>query len=412
MAGNRDSAERRNFPRLPVHLRATIFAVFLGCEIPCTVTELSLSGCRVSTDRDFRGAIDSRVEVCFTARGTSFRLCGLTQWTEGTRDVGVRFLGMTARREIDLADVLAEVGVDLEAEAAKEAVQWAESRKILEEAAAAIPALRADLAQKRAAQECARKAAESAAWEAQEAARKLRETQTLHDDADRLCAELAAKEAARQQALAASLEFDRAAPPSVPQPSIPVPTAAAAPSAAAAPPSRPNAELPAWAAAHPAAAPTDAAAASPHSAAAPAQVAAAPAHPAAAAPRAAAPSARERRHETRHAVDAQAGVFLLDVRSKIMGRILDVSLSGCRIRFAEKFPVGIYRRVETEFILDGLPFRLPGVVQSLHDKFHAGIRFLDVSERKREQLLQVIQEITDMQQEAQQHPPNQQSACA
>ncbi len=101
---------------------------------------------------------------------------------------------------------------------------------------------------------------------------------------------------------------------------------------------------------------------------------------------------RERRVEKRHAVDSRATILLVDVRARIAGRILDVSLSGCRIHTDERFPVGIYRRVETEFTIDGLPFRLGGVVQSLHDKFTVGVRFLDMSMRKREQLFEVIAE--------------------
>ena len=90
-------------------------------------------------------------------------------------------------------------------------------------------------------------------------------------------------------------------------------------------------------------------------------------------------------------------VHFIDVRAQISGRILDLSMSGCRIRTSERFPVGIYRRVETEFKLDGLPFRLGGVVQSVHDKFTVGIRFLDVSPRKRDQLAFLMDEIEVMQ---------------
>ena len=105
------------------------------------------------------------------------------------------------------------------------------------------------------------------------------------------------------------------------------------------------------------------------------------------------PSRRERRQQSRHAVDSRATIYFVDVRAEIAGRIIDVSLSGCRIRSDERFPVGIYRRVETEFMLDGLPFRLGGVVQSMHDKFTVGIRFLDMSERKREQLVELMEEM-------------------
>ncbi len=101
----------------------------------------------------------------------------------------------------------------------------------------------------------------------------------------------------------------------------------------------------------------------------------------------------DRRSQPRYAVDEAATVYFIDVRAQISGRILDLSLSGCRIRTCERFPVGIYRRVETEFKLDGLPFRLGGVVQSVHDKFTVGIRFLDLSLRKRDQLASLMDEI-------------------
>lgn len=104
----------------------------------------------------------------------------------------------------------------------------------------------------------------------------------------------------------------------------------------------------------------------------------------------------ERRSQPRYAVDAFTKIFFIDVRAHMAGRILDLSMSGCRIRTDERFPVGIYRRVEAEFKLDGMPFRLPGVIQSLHNKFTVGIRFLDLSPRKLEQLGQLVEEVEEM----------------
>lgn len=104
---------------------------------------------------------------------------------------------------------------------------------------------------------------------------------------------------------------------------------------------------------------------------------------------------RERRAQARHAVETNATILFIDVRAQIAGRTLDLSMSGCRIRADARFPVGIYRRVEMQFKLDGLPFRLAGVVQSLHDKFTIGIRFLDMSPRKRDQLAQLMEEIVE-----------------
>jgi hypothetical protein len=77
----------------------------------------------------------------------------------------------------------------------------------------------------------------------------------------------------------------------------------------------------------------------------------------------------------------------------VPGSVLDISSGGCHIRTDRRFPVGIFRRVETEFCIEGVPLRLAGVTQAIYDPFNVGIRFLDVSERKRDQLLQLIEEV-------------------
>ena len=105
---------------------------------------------------------------------------------------------------------------------------------------------------------------------------------------------------------------------------------------------------------------------------------------------------RERRAQARHQVDTSATILLVRVGSALRGRILDLSPGGCRIRTDERFPVGIYTRVEAEFRFQGLPFRLSGVIQAIHNRNTVGIRFLDLSERKREQILELIGEIEEM----------------
>jgi hypothetical protein len=109
---------------------------------------------------------------------------------------------------------------------------------------------------------------------------------------------------------------------------------------------------------------------------------------------------RERRAQVRHAVDTSAAICLIHSGSKLKGRVLDLSTEGCRIRTDDRFPVGIYTRIETEFHLEGAPFRLAGVIQVIHDRREVGIRFLDVSERKRGQLVRLIIEIEQMQEAA------------
>jgi len=101
-----------------------------------------------------------------------------------------------------------------------------------------------------------------------------------------------------------------------------------------------------------------------------------------------------RREDSRFDVDDSAAILLVRVGSTLPGRILDLSLSGCRIRTRARFPVGIYTRVEIEFRHQGVRFRLGGVIQAIHDCNTVGIRFLDVSERKRQQVEELIEEIS------------------
>lgn len=102
---------------------------------------------------------------------------------------------------------------------------------------------------------------------------------------------------------------------------------------------------------------------------------------------------RQRRFEPRHEIETNAVIHLINLAADVNGRILDLSLGGCHIRTERRFPVGVFRRVEVEFRIEGLPFRLGGVTQAIYDPFNVGIRFLDLSDRKREQLLQLIDEI-------------------
>lgn len=102
---------------------------------------------------------------------------------------------------------------------------------------------------------------------------------------------------------------------------------------------------------------------------------------------------RERRIGRREPVDTSAVIHLIKIGSKMRGQILDLSLGGCRIRTNDRFPVGIYTRVETEFRLHGQAVLLAGVIQAVHDRHQVGVRFLDVSERKRDQLVSLIEEL-------------------
>lgn len=105
----------------------------------------------------------------------------------------------------------------------------------------------------------------------------------------------------------------------------------------------------------------------------------------------------ERRSHSRHAVDTSAAIILVRIASRLSGRIVNLSFGGCRILCDQRFPVGIFTRVEAEFRIDGITFRLGGVVQGIYDRNTVGIRFLDMSPRKRGQLEQLIEEIREAQ---------------
>lgn len=112
----------------------------------------------------------------------------------------------------------------------------------------------------------------------------------------------------------------------------------------------------------------------------------------------AASSQQERRTSPRHKVNGSAVIHLVQAGCAIHGRILDLSIGGCHIRTGASFPKEVYTRVEAEFCLEGSPFRLGGIVQGFHDREHrdVGIRFLDMSERKRKQVEDLIHEIEEL----------------
>src|SRR6185437_2092569 len=73
-----------------------------------------------------------------------------------------------------------------------------------------------------------------------------------------------------------------------------------------------------------------------------------------------------RRREPRQDVDSRVVIRLVNLAADVRGQIIDISKGGCRIRTDRPFPVGVFRRVEVDFCVDGLPFRFPGVTQAIY----------------------------------------------
>jgi hypothetical protein len=106
----------------------------------------------------------------------------------------------------------------------------------------------------------------------------------------------------------------------------------------------------------------------------------------------------ERRAHPRFGVNSPATLILVRSGSRLYGKVLDLSAGGCRICLDEDFLQGIYTRVETEFYVEGTPLRLGGVVQAIQRRRQLGIRFLEITERKRRQLLELIEEMRESRQ--------------
>jgi c-di-GMP-binding flagellar brake protein YcgR len=325
---------RRAAPRLDVDEDARLLLVEHGSTVSCRIVDISLSGCRLRTKERFTAGSMVCVEVAFKVRGLAFRFSGMTQWTDGRHLVGIRFAGVSARRREELVEALCEV----EAENAAKAAQQAAEQRAAEEQAAALEHAAAVKSAERAAQRRPLILIPAPGMAAQQVAEKLDPEGGGNGGAR-------GTEGGRgpqRRVLVAGVE-DGGFNPRIK------------------PTELPRALAPEFAS--------------------PSQAKLAP---------------RERRVQSREEVDTKAVIFLINIASRLRGRILDLSPGGCRIRADERFPVGIYTRVETEFRLGGLPFRLGGVIQAIHDRRTVGIRFLDMSSRKREQVTQLIEEIRQM----------------
>jgi PilZ domain len=103
----------------------------------------------------------------------------------------------------------------------------------------------------------------------------------------------------------------------------------------------------------------------------------------------------ELRGQPRPAMHRFATIILAKDGSRFPGRIVNLSLSGCSIHTDERISVGIYSRVEIEFQLRGFPFRLGSVIETMYDRNTAGVHFCDLSEHKRQQVLELMGELEE-----------------
>ncbi|MDR3724467.1 MAG: PilZ domain-containing protein [Terracidiphilus sp.] len=105
------------------------------------------------------------------------------------------------------------------------------------------------------------------------------------------------------------------------------------------------------------------------------------------------PGGHERRAKPRLRVDLTAAIYPIERGGKQNGTVKDLSLLGCRVLTDAALDVELHAHVEAGFYYMGLPFRVGGVIQGIYGPQEAGILFVDVTERIREKLQWLVEEI-------------------
>src|SRR5208282_3091860 len=102
---------------------------------------------------------------------------------------------------------------------------------------------------------------------------------------------------------------------------------------------------------------------------------------------------REGRTHPRYPVDEDSVLLLVDHGMPAKARIVDLSLTGCRVRAYERFSSRAGRAIEITFKANGIDFRINGVVQWSDEHNYFGIRFANITERGKKDLADVIEEM-------------------
>jgi c-di-GMP-binding flagellar brake protein YcgR len=359
-----DIDERREMPRCSVDVPVTLVVLTQGTMLVGRIAELSLSGCRVLLPKTLSHAVRASVECTFKIRSVGFRLVGVVEWAENNL-AGLQFKTMTAHCRDDLMEVLCEI----ESENDSMRLVGVNSAAPLPapETAPDSPAIEAILAEA-AARNPAHARAKKGGWNPFAGmANGIAEPGARDLTADAPRAQIWPGAPASQPA-------SETVPGRIFNPVL-----AMAPTPAGEPAKETETGMVSY----------------PEAEAAP--VPAPVTHTSSYGSRPAAHPNRgsDRRAAHRCGVDTSAIIDLVKVRSKLKGHIVDLSVGGCRIKTLERFPVGIYTRIETEFQLHGLPFRLGGVIQAIHDRNTVGIRFLDMSQRKKDQVAELVGELEE-----------------
>jgi hypothetical protein len=101
----------------------------------------------------------------------------------------------------------------------------------------------------------------------------------------------------------------------------------------------------------------------------------------------------ERRADPRYTVEGPAAIVILEQGIGFRCSVLDLSLSGCRLHTSLRFPGSAWDRVEVSFKLRGISLRFNGQIQWIDGRQKIGIRFTNITARRRAELSEVLAEV-------------------
>lgn len=108
-----------------------------------------------------------------------------------------------------------------------------------------------------------------------------------------------------------------------------------------------------------------------------------------------APEGQERRVHDRHTLLVTGTVQRVSHSSILKCQVLEVSLGGCRIYTDHPNTLTLGDQVEVQFVGCGFPFRLAARVQFVLEAHVAGLKFLHMSMRTSERLLDLVRELRE-----------------
>ena len=97
-----------------------------------------------------------------------------------------------------------------------------------------------------------------------------------------------------------------------------------------------------------------------------------------------------RRANPRLQFKGRAEIRVLPDGQKAPATIIDLSLGGCCVELGGPMRVEAYSHVEIRLCVEGTNFQVAGIVRHRQDGFKIGVEFTDVSDRKAEQIRELM----------------------